>query len=69
MINFLFVHRYEQDNGQIVSAAGGLKTVQGPDGPVQALVISGAYTFVGPDGITYWVRILIINIVIKPYLI
>lgn len=48
--------RYEQDNGQIVSAAGALKTVVGPDGPQQALVISGAYTFVGTDGITYWVN-------------
>lgn len=42
---------YELDNGQIFSEAGELKTI----GDQQAVVKSGAYSFVGADGITYWV--------------
>lgn len=44
---------YELDNGQIFSEAGGLKTV-GVEQPV--VVVSGSYSFVGPDGQTYWVN-------------
>lgn len=42
---------YELDNGQIFSERGQLKTI----GDKQAVVKSGAYSFVGADGITYWV--------------
>lgn len=45
--NFQFT--YELDNGQIFSEAGALKD----DGVTQ--FVSGAYSFVGPDGQTYWV--------------
>ncbi|XP_031626375.1 endocuticle structural protein SgAbd-6-like [Contarinia nasturtii] len=47
--NYLFT--YELDNGQIFSETGQLKTI----GEQQAVVKSGAYSFVGADGITYWV--------------
>lgn len=39
-------------NGQIVSEAGALKTV----GDHQVVVVTGQYSFVGPDGLTYWVN-------------
>jgi len=40
-------------NGQIHSEAGGLSYANGED-PV--VVVSGSYSFVAPDGITYWVN-------------
>lgn len=46
--------RYELSNGQIHSEAGALAEV-GED-KVPVIVVSGSYTFVGPDGITYWVN-------------
>lgn len=42
---------YELDNGQIFSETGELKTI----GDQEAVVKSGAYSFVGADGVTYWV--------------
>lgn len=39
-------------DGQIRSEGGVLKDI----GDTQAIVVQGAYTFVGPDGITYWVN-------------
>lgn len=39
-----------------MSAAGALKTVQGEDGPHEVVVITGSYSFIGPDGQTYWVN-------------
>lgn len=44
-------YRYELSNNQIFSEAGELRTF----GDQQAVVKSGAYSYVGPDGITYWV--------------
>lgn len=49
-----YFHRYELDNGQIFSEAGTLKEVGEEKTPV--IVVSGQYTFVGPDGQTYWVN-------------
>lgn len=46
---FFSIFRYELNNGQIFSQAGALKD----DGKTQ--VVSGAYSFVGSDGQTYWV--------------
>lgn len=43
---------YELDNGQIVSETGELRTF----GDEQAVVKSGAYSFVSTDGQTYWVN-------------
>lgn len=48
-VNSSLIFRYELDNGQIFSEQGALKD----DGKTQ--VVSGAYSFVGPDGQTYWV--------------
>lgn len=48
----LTLFSYELDNGQIFSETGELRTYQNN---VQAIYKSGAYTFVGPDGQTYWV--------------
>lgn len=48
--------RYELTNGQIVASQGGLKTVDTPEGPAQVVVSVGQYSFVGPDGQTYWVN-------------
>lgn len=51
--------RYELDNGQIFSEAGTLKEVAPADGTgekVPVIVVSGQYSFVGQDGITYWVN-------------
>lgn len=42
---------YELDNGQIFSETGELRSF----GEQQAVVKSGAYSFVGADGQTYWV--------------
>lgn len=42
---------YELDNGQLFSETGELRTF----GEQQAVVKSGAYSFVGADGQTYWV--------------
>lgn len=51
---FVFLtFRYENSNGQIVSEAGGL--AKGPEDDDAYVVVSGAYSFVAPDGITYWV--------------
>lgn len=47
-------HRYELDNGQIFSESGSLKEVGEEKTPV--VVVTGQYTFVGPDGQTYWVN-------------
>lgn len=44
-------YRYELDNGQIFSQAGALKQI----GDTQAVVVSGGYSFLAPDGQTYWV--------------
>lgn len=44
-----YAFRYELDNGQIFSEAGALAD----DG---SQVVSGAYTFKGDDGETYWVN-------------
>lgn len=44
--------RYELDNGQIFSEAGGLANGDGSTDPY--VVVSGAYSYV-VDGITYWV--------------
>lgn len=47
----VYHYSYELDNGQIFSETGELRTF----GDQQAVVKSGAYSFVGPDGQTYWV--------------
>ncbi len=41
-------------NGQIHSEAGGLHEGDGDSDPY--VVVSGAYSYIGPDGITYWVN-------------
>lgn len=46
-----FDYSYELDNGQIFSEQGELKTI----GDSQAVVKSGAYSFVSPDGVVHWV--------------
>lgn len=51
---FSLICRYELSNGQIHSEAGALAEI-GED-KVQVIVVSGSYTYVGPDGITYWVN-------------
>lgn len=51
--------RYELDNGQIFSEVGALKEVAPAEGDgekVPVIVVSGQYSFVGQDGITYWVN-------------
>lgn len=48
---FSFINRYELDNGQTFSQSGSLKNV----GEDSVVIVSGQYSFVGPDGITYWV--------------
>ena len=51
-----FVYGYEQSNNQIVAAQGGLKSLTNAEGQqVQAVVQTGHWSFVGPDGQTYWV--------------
>lgn len=45
--------RYELSNGQIHSEAGALSNANGDEDAF--VVVSGAYSFVGDDGITYWV--------------
>lgn len=55
-IKISFIYRYELNDGQIVASQGALKTVNGADGPVQVAVSVGQYSFVGPDGLTYWVN-------------
>lgn len=47
----LFCYSYELDNGQIFSEKGELRQI----GEEQAVVKSGAYSFVSPDGVTHWV--------------
>lgn len=49
-LNILYCYSYELDNGQIFSEVGSLKD----DGVTQ--FVSGAYSFIGPDGQTYWVN-------------
>lgn len=51
MFCIVYHYSYELDNGQIFSETGELRTF----GDQQAVVKSGAYSFVGPDGQTYWV--------------
>ncbi|XP_037038456.1 cuticle protein CP14.6-like [Bradysia coprophila] len=51
-----YTYTYELSNGQIHSEAGALAEVGEGDEKVQVIVVSGSYTFVGPDGITYWVN-------------
>lgn len=51
--SFYLTFSYELSNGQIHSEAGGLSDADGDGEPV--VVVSGAYSYVGPDGITYWV--------------
>lgn len=46
-----FNSSYELDNGSIFSERGELKTI----GEQQVAVKTGAYSFVAPDGQTYWV--------------
>ncbi|XP_059619782.1 endocuticle structural glycoprotein SgAbd-5-like [Phlebotomus argentipes] len=43
---------YELSDGQIRSETGALKDV----GEERVIVVQGAYTFVGPDGLIYWVN-------------
>lgn len=44
-------------DGQIKSESGSLKEVTGEDGEkTQVIVVTGAYSFIGPDGQTYWVN-------------
>lgn len=47
----MFDYSYELDNGQIFSEQGELRTI----GDQQAVVKSGAYSFVSPDGVVHWV--------------
>ncbi|KAJ6634057.1 Flexible cuticle protein 12 [Pseudolycoriella hygida] len=49
-----YVYTYELSNGQIHSEAGGLSDADGDGEPV--VVVSGGYSYVGDDGITYWVN-------------
>lgn len=44
---------YELSNGQIHSQGGALKDFG--EGK-QAVVVQGSYSFVGPDGLIYWVN-------------
>lgn len=46
------LNRYELDNQQIFSEASELRTYENNQ---QAIYKSGAYSFVGSDGQTYWV--------------
>ncbi|XP_037038457.1 flexible cuticle protein 12-like [Bradysia coprophila] len=48
-----YQYTYELSNGQIHSEAGGLSNGDGSEDPYT--VVSGAYSYVGPDGVTYWV--------------
>lgn len=50
-LNPVLFYSYELDNGQIFSENGELKTI----GDQQAVVKSGAYSFVSPDGVVHWV--------------
>lgn len=43
-------------DGQIVGSRGALKLVDKPEGPIHVVVSVGQYSFVGPDGQTYWVN-------------
>lgn len=52
--SFQTTSRYELSNGQIHSEAGALAEIG--EEKVQVIVVSGSYSFVGPDGITYWVN-------------
>lgn len=51
VFEFMYCCSYELDNGQIFSESGELKTF----GDQQAVVKSGAYSFVSPDGVVHWV--------------
>lgn len=52
LCSFLCVcYSYELDNGQIFSEKGELRQI----GEEQAVVKTGAYSFVSPDGVTHWV--------------
>lgn len=48
--------RYELSDGQIKSESGALKEVGEGDERTQVIVVSGSYSFIGPDGQTYWVN-------------
>ena len=53
---FLFF-RYELSDGQIRSEVGTYKDSKDADGnDVKVLFVQGSYSFVGPDGQTYWVN-------------
>lgn len=58
MCTFVLNSSYELDNGQIFSEAGELRTI----GEQQAVVKSGAYSFVGADGITYVRKFALLNL-------
>ncbi|XP_062534467.1 endocuticle structural glycoprotein ABD-5-like [Armigeres subalbatus] len=48
---------YELSDGQIRSEVGTYKDSKDADGnDVKVLFVQGSYTFVGPDGQTYWVN-------------
>jgi Insect cuticle protein len=52
----LSLNSYELSDGQIRAEVGELKDVTDAEGQTtKALVVTGAYSFVGPDGQTYWV--------------
>lgn len=49
--------RYELSDGQIRSEVGTYKDSKDADGnDVKVLFVQGSYSFVGPDGQTYWVN-------------
>lgn len=50
-VNLLYCYSYELDNGQIFSEKGELRQI----GEEQAVVKTGAYSFVSPDGVIHWV--------------
>uniref|UniRef100_A0A182W0U8 Uncharacterized protein n=1 Tax=Anopheles minimus TaxID=112268 RepID=A0A182W0U8_9DIPT len=48
---------YELSDGQIRSEVGTYRDVKDAEGKdVKALFVQGSYSFVGPDGQTYWVN-------------
>ncbi|XP_035772889.1 endocuticle structural glycoprotein ABD-5-like [Anopheles albimanus] len=48
---------YELSDGQIRSEVGTYRDVKDSEGKdVKALFVQGSYSFVGPDGQTYWVN-------------
>lgn len=53
--NFSYFHSYELSDGQIRSEEGRYKDgVDAEGNPVKILVVQGAFSWVAPDGETYW---------------